>query len=157
MQFHGWLASDTKAILLVIPSPQWRPVNLVISTICFVWISHKVAGATNEITEWLVGKKKAGSLPAPATAGTGGSTAKGIVREAVEGPKEGAAGGIPESIPLMNQGKQNGIADTVENGDASTSGEQGPRLDAIMSGEGERRESWPMVSTPRLNPWSGQI
>lgn len=140
LQFHGWLASDTKAILLVIPSPQWRPVNLVVSSICFVWMSHKVAGATNEITEWLVGKKKAGTLPPPVS--TGGVASKTIAREAVEGPKEGMTGGIPESIALMNQGKEGGIAEDGESGNATS---VDPRLDAILEEQGGRRGSWPVV------------
>jgi hypothetical protein len=93
LQFHGWLASDTKAILLVLPATKWRAVNIVVSTIAFVWLSHRVAGATGDITEWMVGKKK--SLPMPVTAVAG----------VVEGSADGAQSGVPESIPLMGQEK----------------------------------------------------
>lgn len=96
LQFHGWLASDTKAILLVLPATRWRPANIVISTICFVWLSHRVAGATNDITEWFVGKKR--GLPLPATASQTGTT---TVREVIEGTKDVASEGVPEGIPLM--------------------------------------------------------
>jgi hypothetical protein len=115
LQFHGWLASDTKAILLVLPATKWRPANIVISTVAFVWLSHRVAGATGDLTEWMVGKKK--SLPLPATSGV------------VEGTKDGATSGVPESIPLMGQDS-----------------EKSKDLEVPASPSLNRRTSWPKVS-----------
>jgi hypothetical protein len=142
LQFHGWLASDTKAILVVVPTTLWRPLNLVISTICFIWISHKVAGATNEITEYIVGTKK-GGLPVPVTAPADtqgpGRTSIDLVREVVEGPEGGMKGGVPESIPLMNQGE----VDVLQTQEEETGGSS--RVDQIISDNDERRPSWPEV------------
>ena len=138
LQFLGWLASDTHAILLVLPATRWRAANIVVSSIAFVWLSHKVAGATNELTEWLVGKKKA--LPAPATAagpssGSGSTStaaaAAEVIRTAVENPKDVADGGVPEAIPLIGA-----------EGKAEEAG--GEPVDPRP--EGERRESWSNVS-----------
>jgi hypothetical protein len=155
LQFHGWLASDTKAILVVLPSNSWKSLNFVISTICFIWISHKVAGATNEITEYIVGTKKSttgtgtGALPTPVTAPTTEGRAEGrtsidVVREVVEGPKEGMKGGIPESIPLMNQGDSQ-ILDQEEEI------RQSARVEELATGGDEgRRPSWPEVG-PRVS------
>lgn len=68
LQYHIWLAADTKGILLVIPGTRWRPLNMVLSTIMFVYLSYKVANATGDLTTWICGSKKGGSLPIAASA-----------------------------------------------------------------------------------------
>ncbi|QRW27197.1 O-acetyltransferase [Rhizoctonia solani] len=58
MQYHFWLAGDTKGVLLVIPGTAWRPLNMVITTVMFIWLSHKVAEATGVLTAWICGTRK---------------------------------------------------------------------------------------------------
>jgi len=55
IQFHFWLAADTKGILLMLPGTTWRPLNVVLTTTSFVWISHQVAGSTTHLTDWICG------------------------------------------------------------------------------------------------------
>ena len=66
IQFHFWMAADTKGILLVIPGTKWRPLNMVVTTIMFIWLSHKVANATGELTNWFCGTSKK-TLPTSVT------------------------------------------------------------------------------------------
>lgn len=58
IQYHLWLAADTKGILLLIPGTKWRTVNFVLSTLVFIYVSHQVAWATGEITSWICGDEK---------------------------------------------------------------------------------------------------
>lgn len=58
MQYHFWLAGDTKGVLLVIPGTAWRPLNMIITTVMFIWLSHKVAEATGALTAWICGTQK---------------------------------------------------------------------------------------------------
>jgi len=50
MQYHFWLAGDTKGVLLVIPGTKWRPVNFVLTSFVFLYLSHRVANAIGEVT-----------------------------------------------------------------------------------------------------------
>lgn len=110
LQFHAWMASDTHGVLLVIPGTSWRPLNLVLSTVVYIWLSHRVSSATGEITEWFVGKPKKAkpTLPAPATAN--GADPASSVATLVEPPK---SEGVPESIPLMNREGESGDFEKV--------------------------------------------
>lgn len=67
IQHHIWLAGDAKGVLLVIPGTRWRPVNFVITTIIFVYVSHRISQATGEVTKWICGETAKG-LPLPTTA-----------------------------------------------------------------------------------------
>ncbi|KAK0464904.1 Cas1p-domain-containing protein [Desarmillaria tabescens] len=66
IQYHFWLAGDTKGVLLVVPGTRWRPVNFVVTTFLFIFISHWFAKATGDITAWICNDQPK-SLPAPAT------------------------------------------------------------------------------------------
>ncbi|KAI0361330.1 O-acetyltransferase [Trametes cingulata] len=67
IQYHLWLAGDTKGILIVIPGRHSRPLNLLLTTIVFIYVSHLVAKATGEITNWICGSAKPPSLPTSQT------------------------------------------------------------------------------------------
>jgi hypothetical protein len=110
LQFHGWMASDTRGILMVIPGTRWRPLNLVLSTIVFIWLSYKVSNATGEITDWAVGlpKKKPAGLPVPVTATSAPASAPSASTVVVDAiGSNGSAGAVPESIALMNRDEPN--------------------------------------------------
>jgi len=63
LQYHLWLAADTKGILVLLPGTKWRALNFVLSTSIFIYVSHQVAWATGEITSWICGETK-DTLPA---------------------------------------------------------------------------------------------
>ncbi|OCH94755.1 Cas1p-domain-containing protein [Obba rivulosa] len=74
IQYHLWLAGDTKGILLVFPGTRWRPLNFIITTVMFIYVSHRVAQATGDITNWICGSSKPPSLPTtnqPSSSNTG--------------------------------------------------------------------------------------
>ena len=55
LQYHIWLAGDTKGILLVIPGTKWRPINFIITTLIFIYLSDRLAHATSHITNQICG------------------------------------------------------------------------------------------------------
>lgn len=72
IQYHLWLAGDTKGILVVLPGRHSYPLNLLLTTVVFVYVSHLVAKATGEITNWICGApKNALSLPTTSQPGNG--------------------------------------------------------------------------------------
>ena len=67
VQFHFWLAGDSKGVLLVIPGTQWRPVNFVLTSIMFIYLCDRIAYATGEITNKICSVRPR-DLPPPVTA-----------------------------------------------------------------------------------------
>lgn len=67
VQYHFWLAGDTKGVLLVLPGTKWRPVNFVITTIMFVYLCDRISYATGELTNRICGGNKEKGLPRPVT------------------------------------------------------------------------------------------
>lgn len=51
LQFHIWLAADTKGILSISLHPWW---NSLLLTVIFFWVSWHVGCATNVITGWII-------------------------------------------------------------------------------------------------------
>ncbi len=146
LQFHGWMASDTHGVLLVIPGTKWRPVNLVISTVVFIWLSYKIAAATGAITEWAVGKGKikggkapasSKGLPPPATApGPSDASPAGVLAQAVEGSDASALRAVPESIPMMN--RDAGTASTPVGNDGLSEGHDAQQ--PLLTADGDPAE-----------------
>lgn len=63
IQYHYWLAADTKGILRVVG---WRPANFILTSAAFIYLSWVVADATGVLTAWICGGAKGkGGLPAP--------------------------------------------------------------------------------------------
>ncbi|KAF6766140.1 O-acetyltransferase [Ephemerocybe angulata] len=69
LQYHFWLAGDTRGVLLVIPGTHLRPLNFVLTSIMFIYLSDRMAWATGEITNRICAKPKAAqaALPLPNT------------------------------------------------------------------------------------------
>ena len=70
IQFHFWLAADSKGILVVVPGTRWRPINFVVITVMFVYLSDRVAHAATQITSCICGgsSSSARALPLSVTA-----------------------------------------------------------------------------------------
>ncbi|KAG6885860.1 hypothetical protein C0993_008823 [Termitomyces sp. T159_Od127] len=103
IQYHLWLAGDTKGVLLVIPGTAWRPVNFVLSTIMFVYVSDQMARATTTITSWICsGTGKLSSLPVPVT--SSGTATTPPNRRAADAPRSN--GDATTSIPLRSPSSQ---------------------------------------------------
>ena len=90
MQYHFWLAADTKGILMILPlGTSWRTLNMIFSSVGFIYVSHHVAEATGWITNWVCGTPRKRS-PLPSTA-------------SAQRPNAQPARRGEESIPLMAQ------------------------------------------------------
>lgn len=57
IQYHLWLAADTKGVLLVLPGTKWRPLNFIITSVMFVYLSNLVAHATGALVMTLCGQQ----------------------------------------------------------------------------------------------------
>ena len=53
-QYHIWLAADTKGMLVVI-SPEWPTLNLVITSFIFVAVAHEINVITGIVTKHILG------------------------------------------------------------------------------------------------------
>ncbi|KAG8953224.1 hypothetical protein FRC04_002634 [Tulasnella sp. 424] len=81
MQYHFWLAADTRGILMVLPlGTAWRTLNMIVSTIGFIYVCHHVAEATGWITNWVCGTPRKARIPPPAVQNT---QANGRTEEAI--------------------------------------------------------------------------
>ncbi len=65
VQFHFWLAADSKGILVVLPGINRRPLNFVITSIMFVYLCDRIAWATGQIATRISSEEKERGLPLP--------------------------------------------------------------------------------------------
>ena len=72
IQSHFWLAGDTKGILIVVPGTRWRPINFIVTSVMFIYLSDRVNHAATQITNSICGgsnsRARALPLPLPVTA-----------------------------------------------------------------------------------------
>ncbi|GAA5875890.1 hypothetical protein JCM8547_001695 [Rhodosporidiobolus lusitaniae] len=62
IQYHMWIAGDTRGVLMMIPGGLWiRPLNLVVTALVFVFVSNQVSIATGALTGWICYVPKAPS------------------------------------------------------------------------------------------------
>ncbi|KAF9229203.1 Cas1p-domain-containing protein [Gyrodon lividus] len=129
IQYHLWLAGDTKGILLLITGTRWRPLNFVLSTFVFIYVSHQVAWATGEITTWLCDEGKNTMPTTRDTTGSGGSS---------------ATYPSPETVPLAARGQDDLDADEGDlHGEPGTLIRHQPRrwVDRLVEGTTRRQSS----------------
>ncbi|GAA5913451.1 uncharacterized protein JCM6883_004392 [Sporobolomyces salmoneus] len=68
IQFHLFIAGDTRGIIMMIPGGPWlRPLNFVITSLVFVFVSNQVAIATGVLTSWICYVPKPTSSRLPTT------------------------------------------------------------------------------------------
>ena len=113
MQYHLWLAADTKGILIVIPWTRWRIPNMIITTTIFVWLSNQVAQATTVLTGWICGSGKgseSASLPThnAHTNTNGGASGSGGSSNLLtpSGRSTSTTASPSESLPLISDNDQ---------------------------------------------------
>jgi hypothetical protein len=117
MQYHLWMAADTKGLLIVIPWTRWRIFNMIVTTTIFVWLSNQVAQATTVMTTWICGSKKGSEPPSLPThnvnagaSGSGGGSSSTLTPSG----RSTSAAPSSESLPLISGNDQDEPKD--ENG-----------------------------------------
>ncbi|CAA7258658.1 unnamed protein product [Cyclocybe aegerita] len=104
VQYHFWLAGDSKGVLLALPGTQWRPINFVITSIMFVYLCDRIAYATGEITNRICGVRirELPQLPPPVTAPPSNAAPQDVDGQEVtinlaplHGRKDGAGNPLP--------------------------------------------------------------
>jgi hypothetical protein len=115
-QFHLWLAGDTKGLLVLLPFPRWRFLNMVFTTLIFLFVSNQIAVTTGDLTDWICGKK-------PKAANAAKRPPAGAV-------PAGGAGNAAEYLPLTQ-------VDTMkveQDGNAPATHARSPSLAAFGAG-----------------------
>ena len=113
IQYHLWMAADTKGLLIVIPWTRWRISNMIITTMIFVWLSNQVAQATTVMTSWICGSGKGSEPPSLPTHNVNtnanvGSSGSGGSSSMLTPSGRGISAAVPpsESLPLISDNDQ---------------------------------------------------
>jgi len=124
VQYHLWMAADTKGLLIVIPWTRWRILNMIVTTTIFVWLSNQVAQATTVMTTWICGSGRGSEPPSlpthsvnastNANAGASGSGGSSNMLTPSGRTATATAASSSESLPLISDNDQNERKD--ENG-----------------------------------------
>ncbi|BGP21038.1 hypothetical protein JCM10213_002927 [Rhodosporidiobolus nylandii] len=130
IQFHLFIAGDTRGIIMMIPGGAWlRPLNFVITSLVFVFISNQVALATGALTSLICYVPKASpssrlptaipSLPPSATPAGGTGTGEYVALSTLSSDERptAAGGALPAHgrTSSLSQGL-NGIGAAGERG-----------------------------------------
>jgi len=82
IQYHFWLAGDTKGILVVLPGTRLRPLNFVLTSLMFIYLSDVMAKASGQITTLFCSDGPAPpNLPIPVSTGVRREGSQGDVGE----------------------------------------------------------------------------
>lgn len=106
LQFHIWMAADTKGLLdLGAFGMTGRVKNFVFSTILFFYASYHVAGAKEVLTRWIIGE------PVESMAGASQQTGLPTLRDRNKDIT------VEETVPLAWRGSNEGLTFEELNGD----------------------------------------
>ncbi|GAA5831621.1 hypothetical protein JCM11251_000772 [Rhodosporidiobolus azoricus] len=99
IQFHLFIAGDTRGIIMMIPGGPWlRPLNFIITSLVFVFVSNQVAIATGALTSLICYVPK--SPPAGSRLPTSGRDIPAIPSSATVASSSAGNGG--EYVALSN-------------------------------------------------------
>lgn len=94
IQYHLWLAGDTRGILVVIPGTRYRAVNFLVTTVMFVFVSDRTARATVGLTSWMCEEVKMPTLPTTTTT-IAGPGADEIPLQSLDHDETGSSSKLP--------------------------------------------------------------
>ena len=120
LQYHMWMAADTKGLLVVIPWTRWRLANMIVTTTIFIWLSNQVAQATTVMTTWICGSGKGSEPPSLPTHNANANTNPGASGNGgpsnVSGRGNSSATPSPESLPLISPANRDELKDEEDQG-----------------------------------------
>ncbi|KAF9568475.1 O-acetyltransferase [Agrocybe pediades] len=105
VQYHFWLAGDSKGVLLVIPGTRWRPINFVITTVMFIYVCDRISYAAGELTKSICGMRTR-ELPLPLPVTTSAAAEITVSDEFIEDGGQELATLLPGKFSSTKDGGQ---------------------------------------------------